>query len=88
LPQLKLKPGLTENTVSQSLLEDLELFANFMIKRLGDDYFLYVTRDTRTAVINSANALCGNGDWRVVAGQLLSEQEVNEFHRPFHFRHL
>jgi hypothetical protein len=75
-----LEPGLTSNTISKSLLDDLKLFADFMMNRLGHDYFLYATRDACRAVRNTANALCGNCDWRVVAGLMLSEGRVEDFH--------
>lgn len=73
--------------MSQSLMDDLKLFADFMMKRVGrDDYFLYATPDARTAVTNAANELrekAGNGDWRVVARNYISEDEREAFGQLF-----
>lgn len=75
LPQLSLEEaGMTMNTIPQALLVDLKLFADAIMKYLGEDkYFLYTRRDVQIAVMDAANALCSEGDWRVVARKMLSE---------------
>jgi hypothetical protein len=56
------EPRWTKNQVSKSQLEDLKLFAEGTLKRLGDEYFLYVR--SNTLVRKATDALPKNSDWR------------------------
>jgi hypothetical protein len=62
------------HTIPQALLVDLKFFADAIMKYLGEDrYFLYTRRDVHIAVKDAAEALCGEGDWRVVASRMVLE---------------
>jgi hypothetical protein len=62
------------HTIRQALLVDLKSFADAIMKYLGEDrYFLYTRRDVHIAVMDAAESLRGEGDWRVVARKMVLE---------------
>jgi hypothetical protein len=55
-------PRWAKNQVPNSQLEDLKLFADATLKRLGDEYFLYVR--SNTSVRKATDVLSKNSDWK------------------------
>jgi hypothetical protein len=63
LPQIRelCKSALTMDTVRKTLIFELKLFADAMLKHLGENYFIM-----KKQRMLSANALCNTGDWRAL----------------------
>jgi hypothetical protein len=73
LPQIReiFKSALRMDTVRMTLIEELKLFADAMLKRLGEDYFL-----VRKQRMISANTFCRTDDWRALANEILRQEDT------------
>jgi hypothetical protein len=71
-------PALSRNTVTKTLRDDLKLFADEMMRRVGQDYFL-LTKSRNQNEMAHARALRSAGEnWRYLAQVPLVESEVEE----------
>lgn len=75
LPQME--KGWSKNLISATQQDDLKLFADAMLKQLGEEkYFLYTRGNI--FVKNAADAFPKEGEWRETAKQLLTDNVVEQ----------
>jgi hypothetical protein len=64
-PALRFRQSdLSRSTVTMSLREDLKLFADAMMKRVGKDYFLLTTSQHRVEMAHARAFRSAGDEWR------------------------
>jgi hypothetical protein len=64
------QPAISRSTVTKSLREDLNLFADAMIKRVGQDYFLLTASRHRAEMAHAREFRSAGENWRDLAQQV------------------
>jgi hypothetical protein len=71
-------PAISRNTVTKSLGDDLKLFADAMMRRVGQDYFLLTKSRNRAEMAHAMTLRRAGQDWRDLAQVRPVDADVEE----------